>query len=47
MSNPEINAVYIATPPASHMPYALDALKRGLNVYVEKPVTLNAEEAGK
>ncbi|QKJ29713.1 Gfo/Idh/MocA family oxidoreductase [Mucilaginibacter mali] len=45
MSDPEINAVYIATPPSSHTPYALEALKRGLNVYVEKPVTLNAKES--
>ena len=45
MDDPEINAIYIATPPASHLPYALDALKRGLDVYVEKPVTLNAAEA--
>lgn len=45
MSDPEVNAVYIATPPSSHMPYALEALKRGLNVYVEKPVTLNAAES--
>ncbi|EHQ25658.1 Gfo/Idh/MocA family protein [Mucilaginibacter paludis] len=45
MSNPEINSVYIATPPASHKDYAIDALKRGLNVYIEKPVTLNAAEA--
>lgn len=45
MDDAEINAIYIATPPASHTPYALDALNRGLNVYVEKPVTLNAVEA--
>jgi len=45
MNDPSINAVYIATPPAFHLPYALSALKRGLNVYVEKPVTLNSSEA--
>lgn len=45
MDDAGIDAVYIATPPASHLPYALNALKRGLNVYVEKPVTLNAAEA--
>jgi predicted dehydrogenase len=45
MDEAGINAVYIATPPASHLPYALNALNRGLNVYVEKPVTLNAAEA--
>src|SRR5471030_3132160 len=37
MDNPEINAIYIATPPSSHLDYALAALKKGFNVYVEKP----------
>jgi predicted dehydrogenase len=45
MGDPELNAIYIATPPASHLPYALEALKKGFNVYVEKPVTRNADEA--
>ncbi|GAA4907893.1 Gfo/Idh/MocA family oxidoreductase [Mucilaginibacter defluvii] len=45
LDDPEINAVYIATPPSSHLPYALEALKKGHKVYVEKPVTLNAAEA--
>lgn len=45
MSDPEINSIYIATPPAYHKDYAIAALKRGLNVYVEKPVTLNRQEA--
>ncbi|WP_214069920.1 Gfo/Idh/MocA family oxidoreductase [Mucilaginibacter sp. dw_454] len=41
----EINSVYVATPPASHIDYALAALKAGKNVYIEKPITLNAAEA--
>jgi len=45
MDDPEINAIYVATPPSSHLEYALEGLKRGLNVYVDKPVTVNAEEA--
>jgi len=45
MNNPDINAIYIATPPSSHLSYALTALKKGFNVYVEKPVTRNAAEA--
>ena len=45
MDNAGINAVYIATPPSSHADYALQALAKGLNVYVEKPVTRNAAEA--
>ncbi len=45
LNHPELNAVYIATPPSSHLDYALKAIKRGLNVYIDKPVTLNAAEA--
>jgi len=45
LDDPEINAVYIATPPSSHLEYALAGLRRGLNVYVDKPVTVNAAEA--
>jgi len=45
MNNEIINAIYIATPPASHMDYAIEALDKGFNVYVEKPVTRNAAEA--
>ncbi|MET1056837.1 MAG: Gfo/Idh/MocA family oxidoreductase [Pedobacter sp.] len=45
MNDDEIDAIYIATPPAFHLSYAMQALKKGLNVYVEKPVTLNAAEA--
>jgi predicted dehydrogenase len=47
MDNKEVNAIYIATPPSSHMDYAVAALKKGFNVYVEKPVTRNANEARK
>lgn len=45
LDDPEINSVYVATPPSSHLAYALAGLKRGLNVYVDKPVALNAGEA--
>ncbi|MEJ8844593.1 Gfo/Idh/MocA family oxidoreductase [Lacibacter sp. H375] len=39
--DPEVNAVYIATPPSSHEAYALAAIKAGKPVYVEKPMTVN------
>ena len=45
MTDAEVNSVSIATPPASHLDYALRAIKKGLNIYVEKPVTRNAHEA--
>src|SRR3546814_4340814 len=41
MNDKEINAIYIATPPDSHLAYAETALRKGLHVYVEKPVTRN------
>jgi predicted dehydrogenase len=41
----DVNSIYIATPPSSHKAYALEALQRGFNVYIEKPVTLNSAEA--
>lgn len=44
LANPDIDAVYIATPPAQHKTYALAALAAGKHVYIEKPVTLNTAE---
>src|SRR5512133_1634477 len=35
---PEVNAVYVATPPSSHKDYALRILTVGKPVYVEKPM---------
>lgn len=44
LANPEVDAVYIATPPAQHKDYAIAAMNAGKDVYIEKPVTLNARE---
>jgi len=43
--DPNINAVYIATPPSSHLTYTIQALKANKNVYLEKPMALNSNEA--
>lgn len=43
----EVDAVYIATPPGSHANYAIDVLKAGKPVYIEKPMALNYEECTK
>lgn len=45
--DPEVNAVYIATPPLQHEEYTILALAAGKPVYVEKPMTLNAAAAGR
>ena len=38
IDDPNINAIYIATPPSSHATYAIMAMKAGKPVYVEKPL---------
>ncbi len=43
--HPEVNAVYVATPPDTHAVYTIATLEAGKPVYVEKPTALNAEEA--
>ena len=42
INDPEVNAIYIATPPSSHESYLEMALKAGKPAYVEKPVTVNS-----
>jgi len=44
LNDPEVNAVYIATPPSSHATYAIMAMKSGKPVYVEKPLAATYEE---
>ncbi len=41
INDPDINAIYIATPPSSHTEYALMAIAAGKPVYVEKPMSLS------
>ena len=44
ISDPDVNAVYVATPPDSHAEYAIKAMQAGKPVYVEKPMAMNAAE---
>lgn len=44
VNDPEIDAVYVATPPSSHCEYTLMAARAGKHVYVEKPMALNYRE---
>lgn len=41
IEDPEVNAIYIATPPDTHEMYTIAALEAGKPVYVEKPMALN------
>lgn len=45
INDPEINAIYIATPPLQHEDYAARAMAAGKPVYVEKPISLDAASA--
>lgn len=40
LATPGLRTVYIASNHASHAPYAVQALARGLEVYVEKPIAV-------
>lgn len=44
IDDPDINAIYIATPPSSHAIYAIMAMKAGKPVYVEKPLAANYDD---
>ncbi|MCZ8520752.1 MULTISPECIES: Gfo/Idh/MocA family protein [Paenibacillus] len=44
IADEEVDAVYIATPPAFHKSYAIEACRAGKPVYVEKPMAMNAAE---
>lgn len=38
INSPEVNAIYVATPPSTHAQYAIAAMRAGKPVYVEKPM---------
>ena len=44
VADPEVNAVYVATPPAFHKQYVLMAAAAGKPVYVEKPMAMDHNE---
>ena len=44
INDPDVDAVYVATPPDSHRDYVLRVAQAGKPVYVEKPMARSAEE---
>lgn len=47
VDDPEVNAIYIATPPSSHATFAIMAMKAGKPVYIEKPMAANYEDCAR
>jgi predicted dehydrogenase len=45
LHDPDVNAIYIATPPSSHEEYTIAAIETGKPVYVEKPMSVNIASA--
>jgi len=44
INDTDVDAIYIATPPAFHKEYTIKCAKAGKPVYVEKPMAINFEE---
>jgi len=45
LKDPQVNAVYIATPPGEHEKYAVAAAKAGKHVLCEKPLSATVQQA--
>jgi len=44
IQDPDVDAIYIATPPSTHKEYVIAVAKAGKPVYVEKPMAMNYAE---
>jgi predicted dehydrogenase len=44
IDDPDVNAIYIATPPDAHLTYAVQSVRAGKPVYIEKPMALSHRE---
>ena len=42
--DPDINAIYVATPPAAHTTFAIMSMRAGKPCYVEKPLAASYED---
>lgn len=44
LSDSKCKLIYIASNHASHTPYAIEAIKRNIDVYIEKPISVTTEQ---
>lgn len=47
IDDPDVNAIYVATPPSSHATFAIMAMRAGKPVYVEKPLASSYEDCAR
>lgn len=47
IEDPDVNAVYVATPPSSHATYAIMSMRAGKPVYVEKPLASSYDDCAR
>ena len=47
IDDPEVNAIYVATPPSSHATFAIMSMKAGKPVYVEKPLAASYDDCSR
>lgn len=47
VTDPQVNAIYIATPPSSHATFAIMAMRAGKPAYIEKPLAANYEDCAR
>ena len=47
IDDPDVNVIYVATPPSSHATYAIMAMKAGKPVYVEKPLAASYDDCAR
>lgn len=47
INDPDVNAIYIATPPSSHATFAIMSMRAGKPVYVEKPLAASYEDCAR
>ncbi|MCM1312056.1 MAG: Gfo/Idh/MocA family oxidoreductase [Bacteroides sp.] len=47
VADPQVNAIYIATPPSSHATFAIMAMRAGKPAYIEKPLAASYEDCAR